>query len=65
MKEHGVNFAVQYVALHDHCNAADALAWRLKPKLHLFPLITSDDSIPRLAWTYRDEDFGGSVARMA
>ena len=56
---------MQYVALHDHCNAADSASWRIKPKLHLFLHITSDSSIPRLTWTYRDEDFGGSVARMA
>ena len=65
MKEHGTKFALQYVALHDHCNAADERAWRIKPKLHLFLHITSDSSLPRLTWTYRDEDFGGSVARMA
>ena len=65
MKEHGIKFAIQYVALHDHCNPADDKAWRIKPKLHLFLHITSDSSLPRLTWTYRDEDFGGSVARMA
>ena len=65
MKEHGMKFAIQYVSLHDHLNAADDKAWRIKPKLHLFLHVTSDASIPRLTWTYRDEDFGGSVARMA
>ena len=65
MKEHGMKFALQYVGLHDHLNDADDKAWRIKPKLHLFMHITSDNSIPRLTWTYRDEDFGGSVARMA
>ena len=65
MREHGIKFAFQYVALHDHCNAADTNAWRIKPKLHLFLHITSDNSLPRLTWTYRDEDFGGSVARMS
>lgn len=65
MKEHGIKFAIQYVGLHDFLNAADDKAWRIKPKLHLFLHITSDSSLPRLFWTYRDEDFGGSVARMA
>ena len=65
MKEHGIKFAIQYVALHDFCNHADDKAWRIKPKMHLFLHITSSDSLPRLLWTYRDEDFGGSVARMA
>ena len=65
MREHGMKFALQYVGLHDYLNPADDKAFRIKPKLHLFLHITSDDSIPRLTWTYRDEDFGGSVARMA
>ena len=65
MAEHGIKFAIQYVGLHDYLNAADSKAWRIKPKLHLFLHITSDTSLPRLTWTYRDEDFGGSVARMA
>ena len=65
MREHGIKFAIQYVGLHDFLNPADDKAWRIKPKLHLWLHITSDDSVPRLTWTYRDEDFGGSVARMA
>ena len=65
MREHGIKFALQYVALHDHLNPADDKAFRIKPKLHLLLHITSDNSVPRLIWTYRDEDFGGSVARMA
>lgn len=65
MREHGIKFAIHYVALHDFLNPADDKAWRIKPKLHLWLHITSDNSVPRLTWTYRDEDFGGSVARMA
>ena len=65
MKEHGRKFAIQYVGLHDFLNPADDKAFRIKPKLHLFLHITSDSSLPRLIWTYRDEDFGGSVARMS
>ena len=64
-REHGMKFAIQYVGLHDLCNPGDDLSFRIKPKLHLFLHICSDDSLPRLTWTYRDEDFGGSVARMA
>ena len=51
--------------MHDHCNAAGARAWRIKPKLHLLLHIASDSNLPKLIWTCRDEDFGGSVARMA
>ena len=60
-----MKFAIRYVGLHDFCNHVDDLSWRIKPKLHLFLHICSDNSLPRLTWTYRDEDFGGSVARMA
>ena len=65
MKEHGIKFALQYVALHDFCNPLDDRAWRIKPKMHLFMHITSDSSIPRLFWTYRDEDFGGSIGHQS
>ena len=65
MKEHGIKFSLQYVGLHDHLHPANDKAFRIKPKLHLFLHITSDNSLPRLNWTYRDEDMGGSVARMA
>ena len=65
MRLHGTRFAIQYVGLHDFCNPEDDYSFRIKPKLHLFLHICSDSSLPRLTWTYRDEDFGGSVARMA
>ena len=65
MREHGIKFATQYVALHDLLNGQNEKSFKIKPKLHLFMHITSDNSLPRLTWTYRDEDFGGSVARMA
>ena len=39
--------------------------WKVKPKLHLFLELCSDGSQPSKTWTYRDEDWGGSVARMA
>ena len=65
LKEHSVRFAAQYVALHDAENADDTRKWRIKPKLHFFLHICSDGSVPRRTWCYRDEDFGGSVARCA
>ena len=37
--------------------------WRIKPKLHLFLHLCSDGGRPSLFWTYRDEDYGGTVAR--
>jgi len=65
MKEHGPKFAVHYVALHDFCSPGNRASFRIKPKLHLFLHICSDGTVPRKTWTYRDEDFGGSVAKMA
>ena len=51
-------FALQYAALRD-CSQ-DPL-WRVKPKMHLFLEMCSQDCRPNLFWTYRDEDFGGSL----
>ena len=56
-------FALQYVALEAHAN--DAKKWRAKPKLHLFLELASSGSQPSLFWTYRDEDFGGAIAKMS
>ena len=61
--EHGPKFAAQYVALHDYFNPdGDGLAFRIKPKMHLFMHICIDGGVPSKTWCYRDEDFGGSAA---
>ena len=65
MKEHSIKFATQYVALHDHLNGDDDRLWRIKPKLHFFLHLCSDGGDPSKHWCYRDEDFGGSVAKAA
>ena len=44
--------------------ADDDTAWRVKPKLHMLLELCSEGSRPSTFWTYRDEDFGGSVSRM-
>jgi hypothetical protein len=45
---------------------SDSKLWGLKPKLHLFQeLCETADSNPSFSWTYRDEDFGGSLASLA
>ena len=56
-------FALHWVALHRYWNPIDEHAFKLKPKLHLFLHICSDRSRPRRYWAYRDEDYGGAVAR--
>ena len=62
LQESGVNFALQY------CTLARAWAaeefFQPKPKLHLF-LHLCEEGAPVKTWTYRDEDFGGSVAAWA
>ena len=54
-------FAQQYVALEDR----NGRAWRVKPKMHLFLELCIEGGKPATCWTYRDEDWGGSVAKMA
>lgn len=40
--------------------------WRFKPKFHIWQeLCEESDCRPSTCWTYRDEDFGGSVAKLA
>jgi hypothetical protein len=58
-------FALQYVALSDRFNPRDNRCFRIKPKLHLFLHICQDGSKPSMYWFYRDEDWGGSVARFS
>ena len=60
LKENSVRFALQYVALELYANHPKN--WRIKPKLHLFLHMCSEGSRPSCCWTYRDEDWGGSVS---
>jgi hypothetical protein len=54
-------FALQYHALF--LAVGDGVSWRVKPKMHLFLELCCEDTEPNLFWCYRDEDFGGSVAK--
>jgi len=63
LRDSAVRFAQQFVALESHF--PDPMAWRIKPKLHLFLELAAEGSRPSQFWCYRDEDWGGSVARMA
>ena len=62
-EDSAVKFASQYCALEAY-NKYEQL-WRVKPKLHLFLELALERGRPTTCWTYRDEDFGGSVAHMA
>ena len=57
-------FATQYCALNAFAKQQGLRRWQVKPKLHLFLELTQCSSSPALTWTYRDEDFGGHVAKV-
>jgi hypothetical protein len=56
-------FAVQYGALWQA--HGQRVSWRPMPKMHLFLELCSEGTEPEKFWNYRDEDFGGSVARQS
>ena len=46
--------------------AGDGVRWRSKPKMHLFLELCSQPGVrPNAFWCYRDEDFGGPIARQS
>ena len=61
LRTEATKFAINYTALDDAF--ADPKVWKTKPKMHIFVELCSEGSRPSTFWTYRDEDFGGSVAR--
>ena len=63
LERYSREFALQYTALRD--TSIDPL-WRVKPKMHLFlELCSVEDCRPNFFWTYRDEDFGGTVSHQS
>lgn len=62
LQECSVKFALQYCALAKAWEGEDF--FQPKPKLHMF-LHLCEEGAPTKTWTYRDEDFGGSVAAWA
>ena len=56
-------FALQYDALYTVLGSN--VKWRPMPKMHLFLELCSSGSEPAKFWCYRDEDFGGSVAKQS
>ena len=65
LKAKSTSFAQQYVALEHAHRTESGKMYKIKPKLHMFLELCSDGSKPALFWNYRDEDWGGSVARMS
>jgi hypothetical protein len=57
------DFVLQYHALH---LAGDGVSFRCKPKTHMFlEMCSLPGVIPNSCWCYRDEDFGGPIARQS
>jgi hypothetical protein len=60
-------FCLLYVSLETHATQTlpASKLWRVKPKFHMFQEMCefSEGTIPSLCWTYRDEDFGGYMAK--
>ena len=54
-------FLLQYKALEDEENRL----WLVKPKFHLFWELGQVKDCPAMNWNYRDEEAGGTLARMA
>ena len=62
MGHHSLRFCLLYVALEE----AMPEQFHIKPKLHMFQELTQmSRSCPSLFWTYRDEEFGGTVAHLS
>jgi len=57
------DFVLQYHALH---LAGDGVSFRSKPKTHMFlEMCSLPGVVPNSCWCYRDEDFGGPIARQS
>jgi hypothetical protein len=64
MANHCKRYCLQLVALR--AVSGEEKVWVLKPKLHLFQeMCEMSDSRPSSCWTYRDEDFGGTLAKLS
>ena len=61
LKTSSKNFCIQYHALE---RTSGSKAWKVKPKMHHFLEMTNSGSKPNMSWTYRDEDYGGSIAQL-
>lgn len=66
-------FVLLYCALGREAMAKStdgtSVYWRFKPKFHLFlelvEFVAPDQGCPKLFWTYRDEDYGGYLSKLA
>ena len=64
LADHSRRLCLLWVAL-EAATPEDHTIWRVKPKLHLFQELCESGSRPSTCWTYRDEDFGGCLAKLS
>ena len=58
------SFLLQYKSL-EAAMGTDSLLWVLKPKFHMMFELAQTGDCPAMNWNYRDEEAGGTLARMA
>ena len=58
------SFLLQYKSLEE-AMGTDKLLWVLKPKFHMLFELAQTGDCPAMNWNYRDEEAGGTLARMA
>ena len=67
METHSKQFCILYSGLEMIHRRRKSKVWRIKPKFHLMQELCemTEGANPAASWTYRDEDYGGSVAGMS
>ena len=56
-------FALQYTGLSELALAMGVRRWGVKPKFHMMLHLCYSGNHPVQSWTYRDESFGGFIAK--
>ena len=59
LKRNALAFHATVQGLH----TLDPARWQLRPKMHMFLELCCEEGSPASSWNYRDESFGGSLAR--
>ena len=60
-----LDHALGFQQLLQNLHAISPKRWQLRPKLHMFLELAAKGSNPSSSWNYREESFGGSLARQA
>ena len=62
LEDSAKRFALQLDALSQIAEKKD---YKVRPKMHHFLEMCADGQKPSLSWTYRDEDYGGTIAKLS